>query len=265
MYDKKYENIIVSEKESENGLSVGMIQINRPKAKNAINIKTMEEIYAALNDFDNNDKIGCCVITGDNEAFSAGVDIKEMANESSMDMIKRDQFFIWDLIRKIKIPFIAAVSGFALGGGCELAMSCDIIVASRSAKFGQPEVNLGVIPGAGATQRLTRAIGKYKAMEIILSGRLVTSEEMYNAGLVSILSDDDKYLSDAIELAEKISSKSLIAIRLAKESILKADDSLLSDGIDFERKNFYLLFASDDQKEGMKAFIEKRNPNWKNK
>lgn len=265
MYEKEYENILVSERENENGLAVGIIQINRPKAKNALTLKTMEEIYQVLKDFDMNDAVGCMIITGSPDAFSAGVDIKEMTDAGSVEMLKRDQFFTWDLIRKIKKPFIAAVSGYVLGGGFELAMSCDIIVSAKSAKFGQPEINIGVIPGAGGTQRLTRAIGKHKAMEIILTGRLVSADEMHNAGLISVITDDEKYLDKAIELAGNIASKSMLAVRLAKESILKAEDSLLGEGIEFERKNFYMLFDSDDKKEGMKAFIEKRKPIWKNK
>ena len=263
--EKKYENILISERENDKGLAVGLIQINRPQAKNALTLKTMEEIFDALNIFDIDDKVGCIVITGDALAFSAGVDIKEMAYADTIEMLERNQFYTWDLIRKIKKPFIAAVSGYALGGGCELAMSCDIIVAAKSAKFGQPEVNIGVIPGAGGTQRLTRAIGKYKAMEIILTGRLVTAEEMFAAGLISKITDDDKYLDEAFELAKYISSMPLLAVRLAKESILKSEDTLLSAGIEFERKNFYLLFSSEDKKEGMNAFIEKRKPIWKNK
>jgi enoyl-CoA hydratase len=263
--EKKYENILVSERENENGLAVGIIQINRPKAKNALNLKTMEEIYDALKIFDEDASTGCTVITGDAGAFSAGVDIREMADAGSVEMLQRDQFFTWDLIRKIKKPVIAAVSGYALGGGCELAMLCDMIVAAKSAKFGQPEVNIGVIPGAGGTQRLTRALGKFRAMEIILTGRLVTAEEMYSAGLISKITDDDKYLDEALALAGNISSKSALAVRLAKQCVLKAEDSLLGEGIEFERKNFYLLFASEDKTEGMNAFIEKRKPNWKNK
>jgi len=260
-----YKNIIVSSIENPKGLNVLMIQLNRPNALNALNIELMGEVFAVLNAADKDGKIGCSIITGREKSFAAGADIKEMANTNSVEIYHREMFSSWDKIRILKKPIIAAVSGFALGGGCELTMLCDIIVAAKSAKFGQPEVNLGVIPGAGGTQRLTRALGKARAMEIILSGRNVSGEEMFQAGLVSILSEDDKYLEDAINLALTISSKAPLAVQLAKESILKAFDTTIESGIEFERKNFYLLFSSEDKEEGMNAFIEKRKPVWKGK
>ena len=182
-----------------------------------------------------------------------------------MEMLQRDQFARWDRIRKIKKPIIAAVGGFALGGGCELAMTCDIIIASESAKFGQPEINLGVIPGAGGTQRLTRAVGKYKAMEMVLTGSMMTAEEAKQWGLVVKVVPNEYLVEEAKNLAKTIASKPPVAVRLAKEAVLKSFDTTIEGGLEFERKNFYMLFASDDQKEGMKAFVEKRKAEWKGK
>ncbi len=262
---KQYKNILVSELENEKGLNVCQIQINRPNAMNALNIELMGEIAEVLFAVDKNEDFGCSVITGNEKAFAAGADIKEMADANAVEIYYREMFASWDRIRGFKKPFIAAVSGFALGGGCELAMLCDMIVAAKSSKFGQPEVNLGVIPGAGGTQRLTRAVGKARAMEIILTGRMVDADEMYQAGLITKLSDDDKYLNDATAIAKTICTKSPLAVQLAKESILRSFDTTIESGIDFERKNFYLLFASEDKMEGMKAFVEKRKPTWKGK
>ncbi len=260
-----YKNILVSETENPGALSTVLITINRPDAMNALNIELMGEVAAVLTAADKDDKAGCSVITGSDKAFAAGADIKEMADADSVQIYIREMFASWDVIRLVKKPVIAAVSGYALGGGCELAMLCDMIVASESAKFGQPEVNLGVIPGAGGTQRLTRAVGKARAMEIILTGRMVTSAEMYEAGLVAKVSADDKYLEDALAIAKSICGKPSIAVRLAKESILKAFDTTVEAGIEFERKNFYFLFSTEDKKEGMQAFVEKRKPGWKHR
>lgn len=262
---KTYNNILVSEVENDRGLKACLIQLNRPNALNALNDELMAETADVLFAIDKDNDFGCSVITGNEKAFAAGVDIKEMADANSIEVYYRDMFASWDRIRNFKKPVIAAVSGFALGGGCELAMLCDIIVAAKSAKFGQPEVNLGVIPGAGGTQRLTRAIGKARAMEIILTGRMVEAEEMYAAGLLSKVSDDDKYLEDAIAIAKTICTKAPLAVQLGKESILRSFDTTIETGIEFERKNFYLLFGSEDKMEGMKAFIEKRKPVWKGK
>ncbi len=242
-----------------------LIQFSRPDVLNAINMKLMEELVSTLEELDKESGIRCIIITGSEKAFAAGADIKEMADASAMEMLQRDQFARWDRIRKIKKPIIAAVSGFALGGGCELAMTCDIIIASESAKFGQPEINLGVIPGAGGTQRLTRAVGKYKAMEMVLTGSMITAEEARQWGLVVKVVPNEYLMEEAKNLAKAIASKPPVAVRLAKEAVLKSFDTTIEGGLEFERKNFYMLFASDDQKEGMKAFVEKRKAEWKGK
>lgn len=262
---EKYNNILVSEIDNGKALKAGLIQLNRPEVLNALNIELMKEVVEVLEIFDKDNEIGCIVLTGNAKAFAAGADIKEMADATAIEMLLRDQFARWDRIRKIKKPIVAAVSGFALGGGCELAMTCDMIIAAESAKFGQPEINLGVIPGAGGTQRLTKAIGKAKAMEVILTGKMLTAKEMYNAGLVTKVVDNDIYLDEAIEIAKDIASKPTIAVQLAKECILKSFDSTIESGLEFERKNFYLLFATEDKFEGMKAFVEKRKAEWKGK
>lgn len=261
----QYKNILVSEIGNEKGLNVCLVQINRPNAMNALNIELMGEIAEVLFAVDKDLDFGCSIITGNEKAFAAGADIKEMADANVVDIYYREMFASWDRIRNFKKPTIAAVSGFALGGGCELSMLCDMIVAAKCAKFGQPEVNLGVIPGAGGTQRLTRAIGKARAMEIILTGRMVEAAEMYDAGLLTKLSEDDKYLDDAIAIAKTICTKAPIAIQLAKDSILRAFDTSIETGMEIEKKNFYMLFASEDKMEGMKAFVEKRKPTWKGK
>ena len=242
-----------------------LIQFNRPEVLNAINMKLMEELVSTLEELDNENAVRCIILTGNEKAFAAGADIKEMADASAMEMLQRDQFARWDRIRKIKKPIIAAVSGFALGGGCELAMTCDIILASESAKFGQPEITIGVIPGAGGTQRLTRAIGKYKAMEMVLTGSMITAEEAKQWGLVVKVVPNEYLVEEAKNLAKVIASKPPVAVRLAKEAVLKSFDTTIEGGLEFERKNFYMLFASEDQKEGMKAFVEKRKPEWKGK
>lgn len=260
-----YKTIIVSKIENSAGLKVGQIQFNRPDVLNALNIELMGELVTALEKLEKDGEVGCIIITGNAKAFAAGADIKEMATQSAIDMHIRDQFAVWDKIRKIKKPIIAAVSGFALGGGCELSMACDMIVAAESTKFGQPEIKLGVIPGAGGTQRLTRAIGKARAMEMILTGRMYSAREMFEAGLISRVADDEVYLEEAIALAKEIASMPPIALQMAKDSILKAFDTTIEGGLEYERKAFYLLFASEDMKEGMGAFVEKRKPKWKGK
>lgn len=253
-------NIIVSKEEG-----YAVVQFNRPDVLNAINMDLMAELVEALESLDKDDDVRCVVLTGNEKAFAAGADIKEMADASATEMLKRDQFARWDRIRKIKKPIIAAVSGFALGGGCELAMTCDMIIASESARFGQPEINIGVMPGAGGTQRLTRAVGKAKAMEIVLTGKTFTAEEARTWGLVNKVVPVEYYLQEAKNLAREVAGKPPVAVRLAKEAVLKSFDTTIEDGLAFERKNFYLLFASEDQKEGMKAFVEKRKPDWKGK
>jgi enoyl-CoA hydratase len=240
-----------------------IVQFNRPDVLNAINIKLMEEIVDALESLDTDDAVRAIILTGNEKAFAAGADIKEMTDAGAVEMLLRDQFARWDRIRKIKKPMIAAVSGFALGGGCELAMTCDIIIASETAKFGQPEINIGVMPGAGGTQRLTRAVGKYKAMEMVLTGRMIGAEEAHRWRLVNKVVPVEFFLREAESLATEIASKPPVAVRLAKEAVLKAFDTTIEGGLEFERKNFYLLFASEDQKEGMKAFIEKRKAEWR--
>jgi enoyl-CoA hydratase len=242
-----------------------LVQFNRPDVLNALNMKLMEELVDAFEALDRENDVRCIILTGNEKAFAAGADIKEMADASAVEMLIRDQFARWDRIRKIKKPIIAAVSGFALGGGCEVAMSCDIIIASETAKFGQPEINIGVMPGAGGTQRLTRAVGKYKAMEMVLTGKMISGEEAMRWGLVNKVVPVEYYLEEAKTLAREIASKPPVAVRLAKEAVLKSFDTTIEGGLEFERKNFYLLFSSEDQKEGMKAFTEKRKPEWKGK
>jgi enoyl-CoA hydratase len=248
-----YKQILVS---IEN--DIGIIALNRPEALNALCHSLIEELITALEDFDHNEAIKVVILTGSERAFAAGADIKEMSEESTVSMVLKDRFAVWDKIKDIKKPIIAAVSGFALGGGCELAMSCDIIIASETAQFGQPEINLGIIPGAGGTQRLTRAVGKYKAMELILTGSHINAEEALSMGLVNKVVPKEIYLQEAKKIAKEVAKKSSLAIRLAKQAILATFETSLKEGLEFERKNFYMLFASYDQKEGMKAFIEKR-------
>ena len=242
---------------------VGLLQIDRPKALNALNATVMEELATALEQFDADPEIGAMVLTGDERAFAAGADIKEMAEASSVDMLKADRISRWDRIRNIKKPVIAAVSGWCLGGGHELAMGCDMIVASETAKFGQPEINLGVMPGAGGTQRLTRAIGKALAMEMVLNDRTLSADEALHYGLVNRIVPVELYLETAISLANEIAGRAPLAIRFAKEAVNNAYETFLTDGIADERRSFYFLFSTEDQKEGMQAFVEKRPAEWK--
>ena len=251
-------SIIVSK---EQGFA--LVQFNRPEVLNALNMQLMLELVDALESLDKDDGVRCIILTGNEKAFAAGADIKEMADASATEMLIRDQFARWDRIRKVKKPIIAAVSGFALGGGCELMMTCDIVIASETAKIGQPEINIGVIPGAGGTQRLTRAVGKVKAMEMVLTGKTITAEEALRWGLINKVVPVESFLQEAKDLAKQIAEKPPVAVRLAKEAVLKSFDTTMEGGLEFERKNFYLLFASEDQKEGMKAFIEKRKAEWK--
>jgi enoyl-CoA hydratase len=257
-----YEFILV---ESEYQPHIALIRLNRPKELNALNLQLMLELKAALASLDDDDNVRCIIITGNQQAFAAGADIKQMESKTAIDFLKIDQFETWDQIRKTKKPIIAAVSGFALGGGCELAMTCDMIVASETAKFGQPEIKIGIMPGAGGTQRLTKAVGKALAMEMVLTGKFISAEEAMKAGLVNRVVAEELYLDEAIKLAKEVTQMSPISVRLAKESVLKAFDSGLQEGLYFERKNFYMCFASEDQKEGMNAFVEKRKPNFEGK
>jgi enoyl-CoA hydratase len=244
---------------------IALIELNRPKELNALNTQLMIEIRDTLKQFDNDDAIRVVILTGGERVFAAGADIKQMADATAISMLAIDQFSTWDQIKRNKKPIIAAVSGFALGGGCELAMTCDMIIASETAQFGQPEINIGTMPGAGGTQRLTRAVGKGLAMEMVLTGRFITAEEAYRAGLVNKVVPVDVLLTEAVRIAKLIAAKSPIAVRLAKESVNKAFETTLDEGLQYERKNFYLTFASEDQKEGMKAFVEKRAPDFKGK
>ncbi len=255
----KYELIIV---EPTVRKGVALIRLNRPKELNALNLQLMDELVFVFRQLDANDDVRCIVITGDDKAFAAGADIKEMSGRGAIEMHKVDQFSKWDSIRRTKKPVIAAVSGFALGGGCELTMLCDMIVASETAQFGQPEIKIGVIPGAGGTQRLTRAVGKARAMEMVLTGKFITAKEALAAGLVTRVVPPENYLEEALRLAQEVASMPPLAVQMAKEAILKAFDTSLDEGLLFERKNFYMLFATNDQKEGMKAFVEKRKADW---
>ncbi len=253
------EHIIVTR---HDGL-IATVQLNRPKVLNALNLQLMVELVESLEELDADDAVRCIVIHGSERAFAAGADITEMADASAIDMLTRDQFTRWDRIRRVRTPMIAAVSGVALGGGCELTMICDMIVASETARFGQPEINIGVMPGAGGTQRLTRAVGKALAMEMVLTGRMITAEEALAAGLINRIVPVEFYLDSAMTLAREVAARPPISARLAKESVLKSFDTTINDGLEFERKNFYLLFATEDMREGMEAFLQKRRPEWK--
>jgi len=242
---------------------IALVRLNRPKELNALNLQLMLEMKQALHDLDEDENVRCIIITGNEQAFAAGADIKQMESRTPIDLLKIDQFETWDQIRKTKKPIIAAVSGFALGGGCELAMTCDMIVASETAKFGQPEIKIGIMPGAGGTQRLTRAVGKALAMEMVLTGKFISAEEALRSGLINKVVPEEVYLDEAVKLAMEVCQMSPVATRLAKESVNKAFESGLQEGLFFERKNFYMCFSSNDQKEGMKAFVEKRKPDFK--
>ncbi|MCP4166721.1 MAG: enoyl-CoA hydratase [Chloroflexi bacterium] len=241
---------------------VGLIRLNRPKELNALSPELMAELGAALVDFDADEAVGAIVITGNERAFAAGADIKAMANAGAIDMILDDPIDDWSQIHQITTPIIAAVSGHCLGGGCELAMSCDIIVASESARFGQPEINLGIIPGFGGTQRLTHAVGKGIAMEMVLAGRVLDAEEARHHDLVNHIYPLETYLDEALKLAAKIAAQAPLAARMGKEAVNQAFELRLAQGLTYERRLFQMLFATTDQKEGMAAFIEKRKPLW---
>ena len=253
-----YEHILVDQPAE----GVGRVQLNRPRALNALNAKLRDEMLSALHAFDSDPAIGAAILTGDDRAFAAGADIKEMDGKSSIDMLRADSSADRIDLSAIRKPVIAAVSGYALGGGCELAMSCDMIVASETAVFGQPEINLGILPGAGGTQRLIRAVGKALAMEIILTDRRLSAEEALSFGLVNRVAPLNEYMDLAINIAGKVAGRSQVAIRLAKEAVNKAHETSLSEGLDFERRQFLIAFASDDKAEGMRAFVEKRKARW---
>lgn len=254
----EYTTILVEKDER-----VGLVRLNRPQFMNALNSVLLRELMDALLALDADQDIGALVIAGNERVFAAGADIKEMADASAVEMLLRDTVSQFDRIRQVKKPVIAAVSGWCLGGGCELAMSCDMIIASESARFGQPEITIGVIPGAGGTQRLTRAVGKAIAMEMVLNNRTLTAQEALQMGLVNRVVPVESYLDEALRLAKEVASRAPLAVRLGKEAVNHAFDSFLTEGLASERRAFYYLFSTQDQKEGMAAFIEKRKPEWK--
>jgi enoyl-CoA hydratase len=242
---------------------IAVVRLNRPEQRNALSNQLMNELVGALENLDADDAIRCIVLTGDEKAFAAGADIKELSDETNFELYFGGRIDKWDAIRKIRTPIVAAVSGYCLGGGCELAMACDLIVAAESAQFGQPETNLAVLPGAGGTQRLTRAIGKSKAMDVILTGRFLSAQEAEQAGLVARVFPQESWLEEARGVAEAIAAKSPVGVRLAKEAVNQAFETTLAAGLDAERKAFHLALSSEDAQEGLKAFMEKRTPDIK--
>jgi enoyl-CoA hydratase len=244
---------------------VGLITLNRPKALNALNSKVLTELVEALGAFDGNAAIGAIVVTGSEKAFAAGADIKEMQSKSYVEAFLGDFFSGWDDVGRVRKPIIAAVAGYALGGGCELAMMCDFIIAADNARFGQPEITLGVMPGMGGSQRLTRIIGKSKAMDMCLSGRMMDAAEAERAGLVSRVVASEAMLEEALKVAAKIADFSLPAVMMAKEAVNRAYETTLAEGLRFEKRLFHSMFALDDQKEGMAAFVEKRKADFRNR
>lgn len=244
---------------------VGIIRLNRPKVLNALNPELMSMLSAQAESYDKDPNIHVILISGSEKAWAAGADIGDMAEQSAISMYERDQFATWERLKRVKKPIVAAVSGWCLGGGCELMMHCDVIIASETAQFGQPEINIGIMPGAGGTQRLTRALGKALAMDVILSGRFLTATEAYEHGLVSRVVPKEHFYTEALKVAQTMACKGPIALRFAKEGVLKAFEMTLSEGLEYERKLFYMLFATDDQKEGMRAFVEKRKANFTGK
>ena len=254
-----YSNIIVDTRGR-----VGLITLNRPAALNALNAALIAELGKAIDGFEASDEVGCIVITGSDKAFAAGADIKEMQTKTYMQAFKEDFIASWDRVARCRKPTIAAVAGYALGGGCELAMMCDFIIAADTAKFGQPEIKLGVMPGAGGTQRLARFVGKAKAMEMCLTGRMMDAAEAERCGLVSRVVAADKLLEDVMKTASSIAGMSLPSVMMTKESINRSFETTLGEGIRFERRVFHAMFGMEDQKEGMAAFVDKRKPNFKN-
>ena len=244
---------------------VGIVRLNRPKVLNALNPALMKKLAEQMEAFDQDESIRVMVLAGSERAWAAGADIGDMAERSMLEMYQRDQFATWDRIRRIKKPIVAAVSGYALGGGCELMMICDVVIASETAQIGQPEINIGVMPGAGGTQRLTRAVGKATAMDVILTGRFLGAGEALAAGLISRVVPKEHYFTEALRVAHDMAAKGPVALRLAKEAVLKAQETTLTEGLEYERKLFYMLFATEDQKEGMRAFVQKRKPEFRGK
>lgn len=242
---------------------VGIVTLNRPQAMNAFNMAMLGEVFDALETLDQDENIGALIVTGNEKAFAAGADIKEMADATPFQMITEGRVEVWDRIRGIKKPVIAAVSGWALGGGCEFVLACDMVIASESAKFGQPEITIGIIPGAGGTQRLTRLVGKNLAMEMVLNNRTLSAAEALQFGLANRVVPVEGCLNAAVAFAEEIASRAPLAVRMAKDAVNAAFETTLTEGLKTEKRNFYPLFSTEDQKEGMQAFIEKRKPNWK--
>lgn len=256
------ENILL-EYPYKNNEHIALIKLNRPKVLNALSTHLMEELVTCMTHLEENPNVRVIILTGSERAFAAGADIAQMVGASPIDQINDNRFRSWEMLRLITKPIIAAVNGFALGGGCELAMSCDFIIAGEEAKFSQPEIKIGTIPGAGGTQRLTRAIGKSKAMMMVLTGEMIDAKTAYEWGLVAKIVPTSTLLQESYLIAKTISERAPVAVRLAKESVNKSFEMTLKDGMDFERRNFYLTFSSMDQKEGMRAFMEKRNPEYK--
>lgn len=258
---KNFENILVTKNYREHP-HIALIQLNRPKVLNALSTDLMKELVEAMFTLEDDKDVRVIILTGSDRAFAAGADIGQMAEASPIDQINDNRFRTWKKMALISKPIIAAVNGFALGGGCELAMSCDMIIAGDSAKFGQPEIKIGTIPGAGGTQRLTRAIGKSKAMLAVLTGEPMDAYEAERAGLVARVVPAETLMQETFEIAKIISNRAPVAVRLAKEAVNMAFETSLKDGMEYERRNFYLTFSSKDQKEGMKAFMEKREPRY---
>ena len=242
--------------------AVGIVRLNRPEVLNALNPELMEQLATALEGFDADDAVRSILLAGNDRAWAAGADIADLADRTTREMETRDQFATWERIRVIRKPIVAAVSGFALGGGCELMMLCDIVIASETTRLGQPETNIGVIPGAGGTQRLTRAVGKATAMDVVLAGRFLTAQEALASGLVSRVVPREHWYTEALAIARSLADKAPLALQAAKASVLNAHETSLSEGLVAERRTFYGLFDTEDQKEGMHAFLEKRTPRW---
>jgi enoyl-CoA hydratase len=260
-----YQNILVETPATASGAGVGLIRLNRPQALNALNAALIEELNQALDIFEADAGIGCVIITGSAKAFAAGADIKEMQSKTYVEAYLADFITSWERLARFRKPVIAAVAGFALGGGCELAMMCDFIIAADTAKFGQPEIKLGIMPGAGGTQRLTRLIGKAKAMDLCLTGRMMDAVEAERAGLVARIVAADTLIETSLAVAGEIASMSMPAAMLTKESVNRADETSLAEGVSFERRLFHSLFATEDQKEGLSAFVEKRPARFRNR
>ncbi len=248
---------------SEHDGPIGVVTLNRPKQLNALSSGLMTELVAAVEEHDRDPQIRAIVLTGGPSVFAAGADLKEMATRTAVEMMSGDRLVLWNRLFAIRTPLIAAVSGYAFGGGCELAMQCDMIIASETARFGQPEINVGLMPGAGGTQRLTRTVGKYRAMEMVLTGRPIDAREAERHGLVNRVVAPEQVVEEAKDLGRRIAEKPPISVQLAKRAVLKALDAPLTEGVEYERQLFYFLFGTEDAKEGVNAFVEKRKPEYK--